>query len=360
MRKILVVVGTYSEAILMAPLAHRLGEVHALQTVVYVTAPERRTLIQVLGSFGIRSDEGLAPTKQESGAPVWQDIDRVIERFKPDRVLVHEDTSAVIESSRLCAGPREAGLRVHELRHPCPEDTKCREIDLVATHYFVPSDASRANLLKQGVAADKIYLSGSMAVEAMLMAVERIRNDAALKADLAAAFPFLDPGKRLILVIGQRRENRGGGLESVCRALKRLAMRADVQVAYPAPLDPGVRNIVEEVFADHPGIALVEPQDYLHMVYLMQEAYLVLADSGVTPDEVLALNKPVLVMRNVTERPEAVDAGTVKLVGTDTEHILWECTMFLDDQTYYRAFSTHRTPYGGRLDSQRIVGMLLR
>lgn len=360
MRKILVVVGTYSEAILMAPLARRLREAPALHTVVYVTAPQRQTISQTLGIFGIQPDEGLAPMKQEAGAHVWQDIERVIGRFKPDCVLVHGDTSAVIESSRLHTGQTEADLCMHELRYPCPQETAGREIDLIATHFFVTSEGARDNLLKDGVAADRIYLTASMAVEAMAMAVERIRDDAALKTGLAASFPFLDPGRRLILVIGHRRENRGGGLESVCRALKRLAMRADVQVVYPAPLNPGARGVVEEVFAEHPNITLIEPQDYQHMVYLMQAAYLILADSGATPEEVLSLSKPVLVMRKVTERPEAIDAGTIKLVGTDTERILRECTMFLDDRAYYLAFSTHRNPHGDGLDSRRIVEMLLR
>jgi UDP-N-acetylglucosamine 2-epimerase (non-hydrolysing) len=356
MRKILVVVGTYSEAILMAPLVQRLREAPALQTFVHVIPAQRRTINQVLSFFGIRLDEGLAPAQQETGAHERQDIDHVIEKLRPDCVLVHGDTSAAIKSSCLYTGQTEAGLRVHELRYPRQETG--RKLDLIATSHFVTSEVSRDNLLREGVAAGSIYLTGSLAVEAMLIAVERMRKDAALKAELATSFPFLDPDKRLILVIGHRREDRGGGLESVCRALKRLAMRRDVQVVYPAPLNPGARGIVEEIFADHPAIALIGPQDYLHTVYLMQAAYLILADSGATPEEVLALSKPVLVMRSVAECPEAIDAGTIKLVGTDTGRILRECTMFLDDPSYRRAFSTHRNPHADGLDSRRIVAML--
>lgn len=356
MRKILVLVGTYSEAILMAPLVYRLREAPALQAFVYVTPAQRGAITRVLGLFGIHPDEGLA--EQEAGAHGWQDIDRVIEKIRPSRVLVHGDTSAAIRSSCLSTGRTEAGLRLHELRYP-RQDSGCKP-DLVATSYFVTSEVSRDNLLGEGVAAEKIHLAGSMAVEAMLIAVERMRHDVALKTELAASFPFLHPDKRLILVIGHRREDRGGGLESVCRALKRLAMRPDVQVVYPAPLNPGAHSIVEEIFAGHAGISLVGPQDYPHTVYLMQAAYLVLADSGATPEEVLGLSKPVLVMRSVAELPEAIDAGTVKLVGTDAGRIQRECTMFLDDPSYYRAFSTHRIPHADALDSGRIVAMLVR
>jgi UDP-N-acetylglucosamine 2-epimerase len=360
MRKILVVIGTYSEAILMAPLVHRLREAPALQTVVYVTAPHRRMLGQTLDIFGIRPDVGAGPMGREPNAFVSQDMDREIGKHKPDCVFVHGDTSTVIESSCLRIGHLETGLRLHELHYPGLQETDGRDIDLIATYFFVTSGVSRDNLLRQGVAADKICLTGSMAVEALLIAVGHIRNDAALKAKLAASLPFLDPGKRLILVIGHRRNNHGGGLESVCRTLRRLAMRADVQVVYPAPLNPKVRGVVEKVFAGHPNITLIESQDYLHMVYLMLTAYFILADSGATPEEVLSLSKPVLVMRNVTETAEAFDAGNIRLVGSDTARILLECEMFLDDESYYRAFSNHRDPHGDGLSSQRIVEMLLR
>lgn len=353
MRKILVLVGTYSEAILMAPLLHRLRETRAVRAFVHVAPAQRAAITHVLGFFAIHPDEGWV--EQGTAERGWQDIDRLMERIRPDCVLLHGDASAAIRSSRLSAGPMEAGLRVHELRWPGPPG----EFDVASTHFFVTLEASRDNLLRDGVAADRVHLSGSQAAEAMLLAAERVRKDASLEAELAASFPFLRPDKRLILVIGHRREDRGGGLESVCRALKRLAMRSDVQVAYPAPLNPGARSIVEEIFADHPGIALVGPQDYLHMVYLLQAAYLVLADSGATPEEMLALRKPVLVMRSVAERPGAIDAGTVKLVGTDAARIQRECTMFLDDPSYHRAFSTHRAPRADRLDSRRIVDMLL-
>ncbi len=361
MRKILVVVGTYSDAILMAPLVHRLRAETALQTVVCLTAQHHQMLDQALDVFGIRVDEDLNPTKQGPNAPVSQDIDHAIEKYRPDCVLLHGDTAASIDSFHLhTPGIRKAGLHMYELHHASPAETNGRSIGLHATYFFVPSKVARDSLLKDGVATEKICLTGCLEIDALLMARERIRHDGALKARLEAAFPFVGSGRRLILVIGHLRDSRGGGLESVCRTLRRLAMRADVHVAYPVPPNPQARSVADGLLANHPNIALVESQDYLHMVYLMQAAYLILADSGDTPKEALSMGKPVLVMRDVAERPEVIDAGTVKMVGTDAERIFRECTMFLDDPSYYTAFSSHRNAYGGWQASQRIVEKLLR
>ena len=362
MRKILVVIGAYSEGILMAPLVHRLRAEPALQTIVCLTAQHHQMLDQVLDVFGIKADEDMNPMKQGENATVSQGIDQVIERHKPDCVLVHGDTVASIESFHLHtpARTRQAGLRMYELRHAGPEETNGRRVDLIATSFFVSSEVSRDSLLKEGVDSEKIYLTGSMEIDALTMTSECIRRDGALKTRLAGAFPFIDLNRRLILVIGHRRENHGGGLEGVCRALRRLAMRPDVQVAYPVPPDSRARRVVDELLAHHPNITLIDPQDYLHTVYLMQAAYLILADSGDTPKEALSMGKPVLVMRDVTERPEVIDAGTIRLVGTDVEHILRECTMFLDDPSYYIAFSAHHAPSGGGQASQHIVAILLR
>lgn len=362
MRKILVVVGTYSEAILMAPLVHRLRAEPELQTIVCLAAQHRQMLSQALDIFGIGADEDFNPMGQWPNAPVSQGIDQVIEKYRPDWVLVYGDTAAAAESFHLRtpAGSRETGLRSYELHYADPEGTSGYGIDFISITHFVCSEVPRTKLLKEGVAAEKIYLTDSTAIDALLMVVERIRHDDALKARLAAAFPLIGPDRRLILVIGHRRENRSGGLENVCRALRRLAARPDVHVAYPVPPNPKARGIVEQLFANHSGITLIEPQDYTHSVYLMEAAYLILADSGDTPKEALSMGKPVLVMRDVAERPEVIDAGTVKLVGTDAERILRECTMFLDDRSYYRAFSTHRNPYGDGQASRRIAEILLR
>lgn len=346
----------------MAPIVHRLRALPSIQTIVYVTAQHRQMLNQVFSIFGIQASEELDLLEQGSNADGLQFVDLMLEEHKPDCVLIHGSSSTAVESSYLPspAGNMEAGLCMHELRYPDSAATGRRAVDLITTNYFVPSEASRDSLLRKGVAAERIFLTDSIVVDALLMVVERIRHDDALRGRLAAAFPFLDPNKRLIFVNAHGHENHAGRLESICRALKRLAMRPDVQVIYPVHHDTQLNGIVDDVFANHPSIALVQPQDYLHFVYLMQAAYLILTDLGDPLKEALSLSKPVLVLRDVSERPATVDAGTVKLVGTETERILRECTMFLDDPSYYRAFSTHRNPYGDGHTSQRIVETLLR
>ena len=281
MRKILVVVGNYSEAIRMAPLVHRLRSFPSLQTLVCVTDRHRQMFNQMFGKFGIQADEEIDPMQQEQSANVLHGIDHMIEKHQPDCVLAHGDSTTAIGSFHLHnpVGNPEAGLRMYELSYSSSLETNCREIDLAETYYFVPSEASRKNLLNAGVAPEKIHLTGSLEVDALQMVSERISNDDALKADMAAAFPFLDSNRRLILVTGHQHGNRDGRLESLCRAIKRLALRPDVQVVYPLHPDSGMNKIVDEVFADHPNITLIQPQDYVHFVYLMQTAYLVLTDT---------------------------------------------------------------------------------
>lgn len=362
MRKILVVVGNYSEVIVMAPLVHRLRALPSLQTVIYVTDQHLQMFNQMFGHSGIQPDEELGQIQLEQGSSVLRCIDQILEKHQPDCVLAHGDSATEIETFLLQnpVGNVEAGLRMYELHYPSSQETNCREIDLIGTCYFVPSEGARKNLLLEGVASEKIYLADSMVVDALRMVTERISNDDALKADLAASFPFLDSNRRLILVTRHRHGNQDGRLESLCRAIKRLAMRPDVQVVYPVHPDSRMNEVVDEIFANHPNITLIQPQDYVHFVYLMQAAYLVLTDPDDFLKEALSLGKPVLVMRDAAERPEAVDAGTIKLVGTDGERILRECTMFLDDPSYYRAFSSHRNPYGDAHASKRIVEILLR
>ncbi len=367
MNKILVVISTRTEAIKMAPLVRRLQSVPTLQTIVCLAAQSPQSLGQELAIFGVQVDEDLSRAQRgqvagETDANVVSWIDQVIEKHQPDCVLVHDEATMVLSSFhwRVPVGFAGAGLRMYELRHPVAGDTARQAAELVATHYFVSSEISRKNLLQEGVAAENIFLTDSTAIDALLMVVERIRSNPGLEAELKAAFPFLDPNKRLILVAGHRRQQQGGGLESVCRALKRLAMRPDVQVVYPVPPDPRVRSVVDEVFDDHPNTVLIEPQDYLHFVYLMLSSYLIITDSENIQEEARSLGKPLLVTRDVAECPEAVDAAAIKLVGTDAERILLECNMFLDDPAFCRARSSQRTPYSDGQASQRIVDAMLR
>lgn len=361
MRKILVVAGNYSEAILMAPLVQRLRTMPSLQTLVYVADQHRQLFDRILGSCVIQPDEESDPFQQEQIEGKAHCIDRMIERHQPDCVLAHGDSTTAMGSLLLNnpAGSLEAGLRMYELHYPGSRRAACREIDLVSTYYFVPSEAARDNLLIEGVAAEKIYLTDSVVIDALQMVAERIRNDDALKADISAAFPFLDSNRHLILVAGDRRGNRDERLESLCRAMKRLAIRPDVHVVYSLHPDLRMSGIVDEMCADIPNITLVQPQDYIHFVHLMQTAYLVLTN----PDEpliaALSLKKPVLVMSDTNGRLDAVDEGSAKQVGTDGESILRECTMFLDDPSYYRAYSGRNSSGDGHA-SQRIVETLLR
>ncbi|WP_223293844.1 non-hydrolyzing UDP-N-acetylglucosamine 2-epimerase [Sideroxydans lithotrophicus] len=357
------VVGDRSEAILMAPLIHRFRSSPSIQTIVCVAGRNRHAIDQLLDIFGIQPDAEFGQPEQVQSADGPKFVDIMIEKHKPDCVLMHGEPDFAIDSRYLNAPlscDLKTGLHMHELRHGSTSEERRNEIERLATYYFVPSEASRDNLLREGVAAEKIYLTDSMAVDALLMVAERIHGDDVLKNGLAAAFPFLDPKKRLIFVAGHKHGNEEGRLESLCRALKRLAMRADVQVVYPLHPDAKQNSVVDEVFASHPNITLIQPQDYLHFVYLMQSAYLILTDLDDTLKEALSLCKPILVLRDVAERPQAIDAGNVKLVGTETERILRECVMFLDDPAYYRAFSSHRNLYVDGHTGQRIVEMLLR
>lgn len=252
------------------------------------------------------------------------------------------------------------GLRLHQLNYPSSTGSERREIELTGTFNFVPSDFSRSERRKEGIAYETIYVTGSMLVEAVQMAAARIGKDDVLKADLAAAFPFLDPNRRLIFVTEHRHARRGARLDGLYRALKRLAMRPDLQVACSVMSDSMHDRIMAEIFAGYPNITLIRPQDYVHLTYLMQSAHFVLTDQDDYLQEALSLRKPVLIMRNAGEFPKAGDWGTTKLVGTDSEHILRECSLFLDDQSHYRAYSNPRIPHRDGHTSRRIVETLLR
>lgn len=360
MRKIIVAAGTHSEAIHMAPLLLRLQSLPSIQVSVWVAAQHRHAVLQAFGSFGIECGNTIVCEQgPETGRS--HPLDSLLEQHKPDCVLIHGDARMAAGSSylQLPAGGH-AGVCMHELRYAVRENANDGAVELAGSNYFVPTELLRGELLAKGVAAEKIFLTDSIAVDAMLLVAERIRRDDALRAGLAAAFPFLDPGRRLILVNAPHYDNSDTRLESICRALKRLAVRTDVQLVYQSGHDARTNSHARGIFANHPGIVSVEAQDYLHSVYLLQAAYLILTDLDDTLRGALSLGKPVLVLRDISERPATVDAGTVRLVGCETERIQRECSMFLDDPSYYRAFSAHRNPFGDGHASQRIVETLLR
>lgn len=368
-KKILVVLGTRPEAIKMAPLIYQLRKETQLEPLVCLTAQHRHLLDQVLDIFGIKADIDLNLMKQgqhlsELTANVLHGLDGVLARHHPDCVLVHGDTTTAMAAAmaafyrHIPVGHVEAGLRTYDMAHPWPEELNRRVIDLMAAHYYAPTTLSRDNLLRESVPAERIHVTGNTVIDALLMTTERIRHDEPLARRLAEAYPFLDRNKRLILVTSHRRENHGGRLESLCHALKHLADRPDVQVLYPVHPNPNVREVVDRVCGDRKNIILIEPADYLHFVYLMQTAHVILTDSGGIQEEAPSLGKPVLVLRDVTERPEAVEAGTVKLIGTDTGRIVAECERLLEDDDYYQSFTHRRNPYGDGQASRRIVETL--
>lgn len=370
MQKILVVMGTRPEAIKMAPLVHALRAEPRLKTTVCLTAQHRHMLDQVLKVFDIKADVDLDLMKPGQGLSelngnVLRGMDQIIEQHKPDCVLVHGDTTTAMAAGMAAfyrhvpVGHVEAGLRTHDLYHPWPEEMNRRVIDLMANYYYAPTEVSRDNLIREGVAPERIHVTGNTVIDALLMMTERFKRDPALSRQMASAFPFLDPAKKLLLVTGHRRENHGEPLMNVCHALKQLAEYPDVQVVYPVHPNPNVRKAIDQVFGGNPRIHLIEPIDYQHFVYLMQQACIILTDSGGIQEEAPSLGKPVLVLRDVTERPEAVAAGTVRLVGTDTSRILQECGLLLADEAYYSTFAQRRNPYGDGTASQRIVESLV-
>jgi UDP-N-acetylglucosamine 2-epimerase (non-hydrolysing) len=360
MRRILAVVGSRSAAIRIAPLVRLLRRVPSMQAVVCIASPHAQQVAGELAVFGIQADEEVDKIACQANEDIGLEIERLIRKHKPDCVLVQGDAGVVMGAFRRQAayGNLGNGLRLYELYHHAGDEP--HTVDLIATHYFVSSEAARDNLRKEGVGIENIYVTDSTAVDALLMVIERIRSDSALQAGLAAEFPAIGPDRRLVYVPCQHGDSSVEHFENICRTLKRLAMRPDVQVVCRAHPEQEMRRIAEHVFADHPRITVVGQQDYLRHVYLMQEAYFILSDADHACDEVLSLGKPVLVMRDAADAMRSEDGGTVKRVGADAEHILRECNMFLDDEAYYQAFSSHRNYSGDGQASQRIVETMLR
>lgn len=366
---VMVVFGTRPEAIKMAPVVSALRKCAGLRTSVVVTAQHRQMLDQVLDLFGIQPDDDLdvmepGQTLPSLFARILLGTSAAIERLSPDLVLVHGDTSTTLASAlaafyaKVPVGHVEAGLRTGDMQAPWPEEANRRLTAPLTGLHFAPTERSRGNLLAEGVADDSIQVTGNTVIDALLVVAARIRDEPELRASLAAQFPFLDPQRKLILVTGHRRENFGDGFEQMCRALADLALRADVQVVYPVHLNPNVQEPVKRILGAADNIVLIEPQDYLPFVYLMTRSYLILTDSGGVQEEAPSLGKPVLVMRDTTERPEAVEAGTVRLVGTNRDRIVEEAGRLLDDEEAYSAMSRAHNPYGDGLASGRIAAAI--
>lgn len=367
--KVMVVFGTRPEAIKMAPVVHAVAAHPGLEAQVVVTAQHRQMLDQVLDIFDIRPDVDLdlmqpGQTLPDLTARIVQGMTPVLQTLRPDIVLVHGDTSTTLSTAlaafyaRIPIGHVEAGLRTGDMDAPWPEEMNRRLTAPLCRLHFAPTEGSRTNLLREGIADDDVHVTGNTVIDALLEVDERLKTDEALLAGMRARFPFLDRDKRLLLVTGHRRENFGDGFERICRALAAIAGRDDLQVVYPVHLNPNVQEPVRRHLSGLDNVHLVEPQDYLPFVYLMQQSHVILTDSGGVQEEAPSLGKPVLVMRDTTERPEAVDAGTVRLVGTDDARIVEQLHRLLDDPVEYRRMSEAHNPYGDGNASARIADAL--
>ena len=368
-KTILCVFGTRPEAIKMAPLVLALQSAPDLICKVCVTAQHREMLDQVMNLFDLKADYDLdlmqpGQNLTDLTARVLQGVRDVIVDCQPNLVLVHGDTSTTLAAGlaafyqRTPVGHVEAGLRTGNLQAPWPEELNRSVVGLFAELNFAPTSQSANNLLRAGRDSSQIFITGNTVLDALLEVSEKIDTDKALAADLASQFPFMDSSKKIILVTGHRRENFGDGFLQICRALAQLALRPDVQIIYPVHLNPQVQAPVNSLLQDLDNVHLIAPQDYLPFVYLLKRAYLVLTDSGGIQEEAPTLGKPVLVMRETTERPEAVAAGTAKLVGTDAELIINEVTHLLENDTAYQAMAQASNPYGNGQSAQQIVKII--
>ncbi|GAC21993.1 non-hydrolyzing UDP-N-acetylglucosamine 2-epimerase [Paraglaciecola arctica] len=369
-KKVLLVFGTRPEAIKMAPLVLELKSRKELDVEVCVTAQHREMLDQVLDLFELKPDYDL--DLMQPGQDLYDittkallGLKGVLETSKPDLVLVHGDTTTTFASSlaafyqRIPVGHVEAGLRTGNIYSPWPEEINRRLTGALTKFHFSPTTKAQNNLLLENVDADSVFVTGNTVIDALIQVEKRIATDKELNKKLLAQFDFLDPNKKLILVTGHRRESFGDGFENICQALRTLAQQPDVQVLYPMHLNPNVREPVNRILHDVENVFLIEPQEYLPFVYLMSRAYIILTDSGGVQEEAPSLGKPVLVMRDTTERPEAVDAGTVKLVGTDYDCIVNESMTLLTDKQAYENMSFAHNPYGDGKACQRIADIII-
>lgn len=368
-RKVMVVFGTRPEAIKMAPVITALRAQSGIQTLVAVTAQHRQMLDQVLDLFGITPDDDLDVMRANQNlsdlfARILTGMSEVISRRQPDLVLVHGDTSTTLATAlaafyaNVPVGHVEAGLRTGSMAAPWPEEMNRRLTAPLTRLHFAPTARARSHLLAEGINASDVHVTGNTVVDALLEATAQIQARPALKQELNERLSYLDPGKRLILVTGHRRENFGHALEQICRAIQRIVARGDAEVVYPVHLNPNIKDPVTRILGGEAGVHLTEPQEYLPFVHLMARADIIITDSGGIQEEAPSLGKPVLLMRDSTERPEAVDAGTVRLVGTHSSTICSETARLLDNPEAYQAMANAENPYGDGKSARRIARII--
>lgn len=367
MPRVLTVFGTRPEAIKMAPLVRLLARDGAIDSKVCVTAQHRQMLDQVLELFAIAPDFDLDVMKPGQDLPrltgeILQRLDEVLGTFQPDLVLVHGDTTTTFAAAlasfyrKIPVGHVEAGLRTGNLQAPWPEEANRKLTASLAALHFAPTPVARDNLLHEGVPSAHIHVTGNTVVDALLHARDLLAAQPALNSALAARFGFLRAGARLVLITGHRRENFGGGFDRICAAIRALAQELPhVDFVYPVHLNPNVKEPVHRLLEGLGNVHLLLPLEYLPFVYLMARSHLILTDSGGIQEEAPSLGKPVLVMRDTTERPEALAAGVVRLVGTDTGHIIDGVRALVDGGSEYARMSVARNPYGDGHASKRIL-----
>ena len=364
-KKILFVFGTRPEAIKMAPVIKEFQRFESFETRVCITAQHREMLDQVLDFFNIEVHYDLDLMRENQGlsdltARILTSLKDPLEDFKPDLVCVHGDTTTTMAASLAAfyAGCEvahiEAGLRTHNKKSPFPEELNRQITGRIAHYHFAPTSRSAANLKAEGIASDQIFITGNTVIDALHLTVAKVEK---LQPDFAKSIPFED--KKVILITGHRRENFGEGMQRICIALRDLALdRKDIHLVYPVHLNPNVKNVVHEVLGDVSNCSLIEPLQYPDFVWLMNKSYLIVTDSGGVQEEAPGLGKPVLVTRDTTERPEAVEAGTVVLTGTDPKKLTQGILTLLDNDKHYYQMSQAHNPYGDGKASQRIVEVL--
>jgi len=376
MKKILTVFGTRPEAIKMAPLVKELEKEKAFESRVCVTAQHREMLDQVLEIFDIKPDYDLNIMKPNQDlyditSNILLGIKEVLDDFKPDLVLVHGDTTTTFATTlasfykKISIGHVEAGLRTGNIYSPWPEEANRKLTGILAKYHFAPTNTAKKNLLKEGIKEENIIVTGNTVIDALFLVLEKIKQDKNLEQEIinkinskiSTHYSLLNTN--YILITGHRRENFGEGFINICEAIKELAIKyPDFNFVYPVHLNPNVRKPVNEILSNSDNVFLIEPLDYLPFVYLMSKSYLILTDSGGIQEEAPSLGKPVLVMRDTTERPEALEARTVKLVGTDKKKIIKEVSKLIENKDEYDKMSTSINPYGDGMASKRIVEFL--
>jgi len=355
--RVLSVYGTRPEAIKMAPVVLQLESDPRFESFVCVTGQHSEMLEQVNDLFGIKPDIDLCLMTKGQGlthitTTILNRMPDIFAEMKPDFVLVHGDTTTSISValsafySGIPIGHVEAGLRTHNLMSPWPEEANRQLTSRLAKLHFAPTILSQKNLLAEGIPGDRIFVTGNTVIDALLLARKRLLEDEPLCESIADEFSYLDPQKRLILVTGHRRENHDTGIGRVCEALARLSKRGDIQVIYPVHLNPKVQEVADRVLSDVKDVFLVKPSSYLSFIWLMDRCNIVVTDSGGIQEEAPSLGKPVLVTRDTTERPEAIEAGTVQLVGTDPEQLNAMVSSLLDHPHIYEEMSRAHNPYG--------------